>query len=74
MFKFLAITLACLGAAGAATCAPRIDTIAGRQVESVTLRHASSQEIVVFEGGSRGTIAKWGTVPERLAADASVFV
>lgn len=72
MFKFLAITLACV--AGAATCAPRIDTIAARQVESVTLRHASSQEIVVFEGGSRGTIAKWGTVPERLAADASVFV
>lgn len=74
MSKFLAITLACLGAAGAATCAPRIETIAGRQVESITLRHASSQEIVVFEGGSRGTIAKWGTVPERLAAEASVFV
>jgi len=74
MFQFLAITVVCLGAAGAAIAAPLIETIAARQIESVTLRHPSSQDIVVFEGGSRGTIAKWGTVPERLAADASVFV
>ena len=50
MFKFLAIILACIGAAGAARAtlvAPLIDTIAGRRVESITVRHPSSQDIVV---------------------------
>jgi pimeloyl-ACP methyl ester carboxylesterase len=51
-----------------------IDTVNGRQVESLTLRHPTSEDVVVFESGSRSTMDKWGTVPERLAADASVFV
>ena len=78
MFKLVALlsTLACLAAsvpAFATLPAPAIDTIAGRQVESLTLRHATSQEVVVFENGSRATIANWGSVPEQLARDASVF-
>ncbi|SDG96389.1 MULTISPECIES: alpha/beta fold hydrolase [unclassified Duganella] len=60
--------------AAPAFAAPVIETINGRQLESLTLRHATSQDVVVMEGGSRGTIDKWGEVPERLAADASVFV
>lgn len=78
MFKLAALsTLACLAAsvpAFAALPAPAIETINGRQVESLTLRHAASQEVLVFENGSRATIANWGTVPERLSQEASVFV
>ncbi len=79
MFKpaltLFAICLSCLGAATAlaAPTAPVVDTVAGRQVESLTIRHASSKEVVVFEGGSRNTIEKWGRVPEQLALDATVF-
>lgn len=79
MFKSLlslsAVFLSCLGAAPAlaAPPAPVVETIAGRQVESLTLRHPSSKDVVVFEGGSRNTIDKWGAVPEQLALDATVF-
>lgn len=52
---------------------PITETIGGRQVESLTLRHPTSEDVVVFESGSRSTIDKWGTVPERLANDATVF-
>lgn len=67
--------LSCLGAAtvSAAPPAPVVETIVGRQVESLTIRHASSKEVVVFEGGSRSTIDKWGRVPEQIALDATVF-
>lgn len=79
MFQLVTLLfpLACAAVAApafAALPAPVIDTIAGRQVESLTLRHATSREVVVFENGSRATIANWGTVPERLAQEASVFV
>ncbi|KAB8067011.1 alpha/beta fold hydrolase [Janthinobacterium violaceinigrum] len=57
----------------AALPAPAIDSVGGRQLESLTLRHATSRDVVVFENGSRATIDKWGTVPERLAQQASVF-
>ena len=77
MLKFL--PLFCLWCATAAATAwpqsePVIDTIDGRSVESVTWRHATAPYTIVFEGGSRGTIDKWGTVPARLAPDANVFV
>lgn len=64
----------CLVIATPAFAAPVVETINGRQVESLMLRHATSQEVVVFEGGSRGTIDKWGTVPELLSKEATVFV
>lgn len=79
MFQSIAMLLVLAGIAGgtpafAATAIPVIETIEARQVESLTLRHAGPAEVVVFENGSRATIANWGTVPERLAPDASVFV
>lgn len=81
MFKSIAkLSLLCLFSACAATPAlatlpaPAIETIAGRRVESLTLRHPTSHDVVVFESGSRNTIDKWGAVPEQLARDASVFV
>ena len=58
----------------AAPPAPVVDTIDGRRIESLTLRHPTSEQVVVFESGSRSTIDKWGTVPEQLALEASVFV
>ncbi|PLY39492.1 alpha/beta hydrolase [Janthinobacterium sp. ROICE36] len=58
----------------AAPPAPVIEPINGRWLESLTLRHPSSSDVVVLESGSRSTIDKWGTVPEQLGLDASVFV
>jgi pimeloyl-ACP methyl ester carboxylesterase len=71
------LCLSCLGAAGPAFAglpAPAVETIDGRQVESLTFRHPASKDVVVFESGSRSTIDKWGTVPEQVARDATVFV
>lgn len=75
LFALLSILafLAVAAPAFAALPAPVIDTIGGRQVESLTVRHATSGAVVVFENGSRATIANWGTVPEQLAQEASVF-
>lgn len=69
------ILLSCLGAAPAlaASPAPVVDTIGGRQVESLTIRHPAPKAVVVLEGGSRNTIEKWGRVPEQLASEATVF-
>ena len=66
----LFLLLCCTAAVDAA---PAIDTIAGRQLESLTLRHATSQNVIVFENGSRATLDHWGTVPEQMAQEASVF-
>lgn len=63
----------CAATAAPALPVPAIDSIGGRQLESLTLRHATSRDVVVFENGSRATIEKWGTVPARLAQQASVF-
>lgn len=70
-----AIVLSCLvaGPAAAAGPAPVLDTIGGRKVESLTIRHPASKEVIVFEGGSRNTIERWGAVPQQLAHDATVF-
>lgn len=80
MFKSVpmlpAILVSCLFAAAHAVAAPALpvaEAIGGRQVESLTLRHPTSQDVVIFEAGSRNTIDKWGTVPELLARDATVF-
>jgi len=51
-----------------------VDTIAGRRVESQMLRNPTSQHVVVFEAGSRNTLDKWGTVPETISRDATMFV
>lgn len=69
----LALAALSLAPARAALPTPALDTMGGRQVESLLLRGAPAQPVVVFEGGSRGTIDKWGSVPERLAQEATVF-
>lgn len=76
MFKLLPIGFLCAASAlpaHAALPAPVIDRVEGRQVESLTWRHPTSRDVVVFENGSRATMDKWGVVPERLALDANVF-
>lgn len=80
MLKFVvvlsALAVSGLGAAAqalAAPPAPVADMIAGRKIETLTLPHPTSKDVVVFEGGSRNTIDKWGSVPELLARDATVF-
>jgi pimeloyl-ACP methyl ester carboxylesterase len=57
----------------AAEPAPVIETIAGRRVESLTIRNPASPFTVVFEAGSRGTIDKWGKVLEGASREATVF-
>src|SRR3954470_2562961 len=72
---FRALILCCCIAALSATAAPPpvIETIAGRQLESLTIRHPASPVTLVFESGLRGTIDKWGKVLEGASRDATVF-
>jgi len=64
-----ALVLFCL----AAGPAPVLDTVGARQVELLTIRHPASKEVIVFEGGARNTIERWGVVPAQLAREATVF-
>jgi pimeloyl-ACP methyl ester carboxylesterase len=57
----------------AAETLPVVESIGGRQVESLTIRNPASPLVVVFEAGSRGTIAKWGKVLEGAGREATVF-
>jgi pimeloyl-ACP methyl ester carboxylesterase len=71
---FRAFILTCISTlCVAAAPAPVIDTIGGRQVESLTIRHPASPVTLVFEAGSRGTIDKWGKVLEGASREATVF-
>jgi len=77
-FVHIARTLTCAVVCLSSLCAaaapqPTVETIGGRKVESVTLRHPASPYVLVFEGGSRGTIDKWGQVLEAAGRDATVF-
>ena len=70
----LAILTACAASASlAAEPAPTIDSIAGRRVESLTIRNPAASFVVVFEAGSRATIGNWGRVPADVSRDATVF-
>jgi pimeloyl-ACP methyl ester carboxylesterase len=74
LFRALTLSILCLSAlCAAAQPAPLIETIAGRQVESLTIRKPASPCVVVFEAGSRGTMEKWGKVLEAASRDATVF-
>lgn len=75
MFKSFSLLLvfSLAACAAAAPGSARLDRIDGRQLETLTLRHVAPAPVVVFEGGSRGTIDKWGSVPELVAAHATVF-
>lgn len=77
---FIACSLAACAASDAgpvaapvAGPAPVTDTIGGRRVESLTIRQPDARAVVVFEAGSRGTIRTWGTVPQLVSRDATVF-
>lgn len=50
-----------------------IDLVNGRAVESLTIRHAASSCVIIFEAGSRNTIDKWGSVLATTAQEATVF-
>jgi pimeloyl-ACP methyl ester carboxylesterase len=72
--RSLIFSLCCLVAVGAAAQPmPVVETIAGRQVESLTIHNPASPLTVVFEAGSRGTIDKWGKVLEGVSRDTTVF-
>ncbi|MDY0978470.1 alpha/beta fold hydrolase [Massilia sp. CFBP9012] len=68
--------LGCLSMPGWVSAAPAtasIDTIAGRQIESLTIRNPDANVSVVFENGLRATVAGWDKVIESLAPEASIF-
>jgi pimeloyl-ACP methyl ester carboxylesterase len=74
LFRALALSILCFAAAcAAAQPAPVVETIGGRRVESLTIRHPMSPLTLVFEAGSRATIDKWGKVLEGASRDATVF-
>ena len=74
LLRALILSIFCFGAACAAAApVPVVDTIGGRRIESLTIRHPASPVTLVFEGGSRGTIDKWGRVLEGASRDATVF-
>ena len=74
LVRTLTCTVLCLSSLClAAAPQPVTDTIGGRRVESVILRQPASPYVLVFEGGSRGTIDKWGEVLEGASRDATVF-
>jgi len=73
LFRALLLPILCLAACAAAAPVPVVDTIGGRRIESLTIRHPASPVTLVFEGGSRGTIDKWGRVLEGASRDATVF-
>jgi pimeloyl-ACP methyl ester carboxylesterase len=70
---FSTLFLAALCARAQSLPLPALDTIDGRQVESLTLRHPASPCVVVFEGGSRNTLDKWGAVLAGVGREATVF-
>lgn len=73
VLQFVLTLLLALGTAHAAAPDTVVDTIGGQRIESLTIRHPDAKAVVVFEAGSRGTIAGWGTVPAAVARDATVF-
>jgi pimeloyl-ACP methyl ester carboxylesterase len=74
LFRTLILSFCCIAAlSAAAEPKPVIDTVAGRRVESLTIRHPAAPFTVVFEAGSRGTIDKWGRVLEDASREATVF-
>ncbi|MDN4057565.1 alpha/beta fold hydrolase [Massilia sp. YIM B02769] len=59
--------------ASAAIERARTDTVDGRKLESLTIRNPSAKVTVVFENGSRATIAGWDKVLDGIKDSATVF-
>ena len=72
----IVILLGCLSMSGSVSSAPAtasVDMIAGRQVESLTIKHPSANVSIVFENGLRATVDGWDKVIDSLVPDASIF-
>ena len=74
----IVILLDCLSMSGSVSSAPAtatgsVDMIAGRQVESLTIKHPSANVSIVFENGLRATVDGWDKVIDSLVPDASIF-
>ncbi len=51
----------------------RVDTVEGRKLETLTIRNPSAKATVVFENGSRATLAGWDKVLDGVKNSATVF-
>ncbi|MCC2963356.1 alpha/beta hydrolase [Massilia sp. IC2-278] len=51
----------------------RIDTVEGRKLETLTIRNPAAKATVVFENGSRATLAGWDKVLDGVKDSATVF-
>jgi len=51
----------------------RTDTVEGRKLETLTIRNPSAKATVVFENGSRATLAGWDKVLDGVKNSATVF-
>ncbi|HBF49595.1 MAG TPA: alpha/beta hydrolase [Massilia sp.] len=59
--------------ASAAVELARTDTVDGHKLESLTIRNPSAKATVVFENGSRATLAGWDKVLDGIKDSATVF-
>ena len=66
---------ACLSMPAVVSAAPAtsIDTVAGRQIESLTVKNPDADARIVFENGLRATVNGWDKVINSLAPDASIY-
>jgi len=74
----IVILLGCLSMPGwvssaSTTATASVDMVAGRQVESLTIKHPSANVSIVFENGLRATVDGWDKVIDSLVPDASIF-
>jgi len=66
--------LACLApTADAAVELARVDTVEGHKLETLTIRNPAAKATVVFENGSRATLAGWDKVLDGVKGSATVF-
>ena len=60
-------------AANAAVELARVDTVEGHKLETLTIRNPAAKATVVFENGSRATLAGWDKVLDGVKGSATVF-
>lgn len=70
---FLTSCLLMSGRVSATPVTASVDTIAGRQIESLTIKNPDTNIIIVFENGLRATVDGWDKVMDALAPNASIF-
>jgi len=72
LFFLYALTLSATSAQAAVELA-RIDTVEGHKLETLTIRNPAAKATVVFENGSRATLAGWDKVLDGVKGSATVF-